>query len=826
MKRLTGKTMFLWVMTLILCVTACAPAFASVGDRTLLHETADNGSYGGANIMGVYRLKDSFCVITREWETTVLKYATPQSEPEKFETKSDFGGMDAIDGEQGEAEFPAEAEAGAEVTAEAAAPAEENPEEAGAPIAAEENPEDDFFADMEWDSPEEGEIYYEDTSDRPDDWFTWNGELYGIVYRREMDEEEYKIAGGAIKHAKLENGEIILEDSDLPALDLDPLLEAGDFYGLNSTMACGNYLVGMYYGNEGSNLVLFDLTTGMYKELPAEGNYETITAGPDGCLLVLKRVQLEDNSWGYALVRFDPESMEEEPFTELNGLRGYRAQICYDQEKDALYYVDQGEIWVKPLNGEAAAVNECPVTDPSGVLLYDGFMIVWDYSTVLARNTDPSKRSGTTLRVSSMGYGGNLSNAVLEMSNTRGDLSVVLDEGGMGWLDSGILQDMMNQDGHTDIYILPFEGKDFRALRERGYLAEISGNQQIDEYVERMYPYIRDVLKKDGKLIALPMYVTGEGIGINMRTWKKLGGTEEDLPKTWNQFFDWMEKDVPERVAGTEARVTMYDKNTLYTEIKRTLVTQYQIWLDSKGGEQVFNSPVLKDPLKRVDNLDWAALKIPEEEMNSFMWSSDNPPLLETNQSPCFSDWGGGSKLMMLSFEEGEDPVIPVELYVAVINPFSSHQEEAKEFLALAMKNLSTSAQYSFFADKTEPIEQEGNKDWYNGVVETIETLKEQLETAEGEEKSSLEEQLQFYNDELAYAEEYRWVISPDEIKDYQERLPYLKVLDYFFLYDIFNTSDSEELGQTYENLFGEGDPEEVLTMIDNKIQTIRKEGN
>ena len=140
MKRLTGKTMFLWVMTLILCVTACAPAFASVGDRTLLHETADNGSYVGANIMGVYRLKDSFCVITREWETTVLKYATPQSEPEKFETKSDFGGMDAIDGEQGEAEFPAEAEAGAEVTAEAAAPAEEIPEEAGAPIAAEENP--------------------------------------------------------------------------------------------------------------------------------------------------------------------------------------------------------------------------------------------------------------------------------------------------------------------------------------------------------------------------------------------------------------------------------------------------------------------------------------------------------------------------------------------------------------------------------------------------------------------------------------------------------------------------------------------------------------
>ena len=87
MKRVNGKTLILWIMTLVLCVTTCMPAFASVGDRTLFHKPSEDGSYYSDSIAGVFQLKDGLCIIAGEWDKTIWKYATPQSEPEVFEMK-------------------------------------------------------------------------------------------------------------------------------------------------------------------------------------------------------------------------------------------------------------------------------------------------------------------------------------------------------------------------------------------------------------------------------------------------------------------------------------------------------------------------------------------------------------------------------------------------------------------------------------------------------------------------------------------------------------------------------------------------------------------
>ncbi len=898
MKRLNGRKIVLWIMTLVLCVTTCMPAFASVGDRTLYKTGSDDGtSY--ESIVGAFQLKDGFCIISGSWEYTIQKYATPQSEPETFVTKNEYEEIEVLAGEQGEVEIPAAAEDGADLTGETAAPdtdtdktetpvaPEESKETAEAPAVAEEKTEtpaaqedgekeDDFFADMEWASSEEGEkttaapeankeeadtsaapeaaaipegIPAEDdffsdvewaedeneswsysSGDHVDTFFAWNGELYGIAYEQDpSDTGNYKVIGATIKHVKLENGEIILEDSNVPGLDMSSFADDQDFYNFQSVITSGNYLIASYYGATGEVLAVFDLTDGTYKELPQELAMQAYCAGPEGSLLIPKRGEPApgSNTIDFEIVRVNLDNMEEESFGVLKDIYNYRLPMAYDQANDTVYYVDKGEIWaVQRQTGEAVSVNDCPL-DAQNALLVDGFIVVWDYRTILMRNTDPSKRSSTTLRVSNTLYATDgLSNAILEMSNTRGDVSVILSEG-MNQLNSGLLQAMMNQDGYNDIYILSYDSKDFQALRDRGYLTEISGNQQIDEYIERMYPYIANVTKHDGKLVAIPILMTGEGIGISMRAWKKLGGTEEELPKTWNQFFDWVTNDVQERAAGTDVQVCTYTKQSILSMVKNTMLTQYQAWLNSKGGELIFNAPELKEPMKKLDDLDWAALGINEDE-DSFGggWSSDNPPLLDIYQQPYYTTWDGGFKYLELGFEEGKDPVIPVEIYVAVINPFSKHQEEAKEYLALVLKNLDIATQYSFFADKTEPVEQANAADWVNTIAENIEQLNEQLKTAEGDIKSSLEAELENWEGYREEAEEYRWTISPSAIEAYQKRVPHMMVLDYYFMYDIYNPDDPEEVRKLYDDIFGEGNVEEALDMIDKKINTIRKEGN
>ena len=842
MKRLNGKTLILWIMTLVLCVTTCMPAFASVGDRTLFHKPSEDGSYYSDSIAGVFQLKDGLCIIAGEWDKTIWKYATPQSEPEVFEMKRDFVDTEFAAGDETGTVTVVEGEEGAEMTAEPAA-ASEIPNEPEITTVPEETQnetetpaaqEDDFFSDLNWDSetdwetPEGEDVFIDSSYIHVDQWFATNGDLYGIIYEQKDVDGVFQTTGASIKHVKLEDGEIILEDSDLPALEMDTLIDEGSFYGLDSLQTVGNYLIGMNYGNDGQTLIGFDLTTGRCMEVPvANVSYDmTYTAGPDGSILYSKRGETTLTGNDFEIIRLDLESGKEETFATLKQIKNYMVPICYDQEKDTLYYTDKGEIWaLKQGTEEAVSVNDCPF-DARGSMLYDGFMVLWDYSTILMRNLDPAQRSAVTLRVSDTGYIENMSSAVMEMTNERGDISVILDQGS-SVLDTGVLQAMMNKDGHTDIYILPYEGKDMQALRGRGYLTEISGNKQIDEYVEKLYPYIRDAVTVDGKLMALPVSASGQGIGVNLKTWGKLGGTEEELPKTWNQFFDWLQNDVPERLAGTEIKLTMFDKSNIFYYLKYSMFLQYQSILNSSNEEQVFNTPLLSSLMKRIEDLDWGALKVSEEKQDSYYIDYENAPLLELGENPCVGrNWGPDAEYLPLSFNEGEEPVVPVSLYVAIINPFSEHPEEAKEFLALLLKNLDNGTQYTLFTDKTEPIENEGSKEWYDSVVESIETIKEMLETAEGSSKEELEEALKNNEESLVYAELERWLISPDDIKEYQKCIPYMKALDYFFLYDIFDSSDIEELREQYDNIFGEGNVEEVLNMIDKKITTSRKEGN
>ena len=152
MKRLNGRRMILWIMTLVLCVTTCVPAFASVGDRTLIRGSR-NGS-GDVNIRGILPLGDGFCIITDGMNgQSILKYANIQSEPEKFvkpswEPSEDMEGL-----MEGEGELNAEAEGLPEANPEGteegtAVPAvsEENGEKTETPAAQEEPQEEMDFS--------------------------------------------------------------------------------------------------------------------------------------------------------------------------------------------------------------------------------------------------------------------------------------------------------------------------------------------------------------------------------------------------------------------------------------------------------------------------------------------------------------------------------------------------------------------------------------------------------------------------------------------------------------------------------------------------------
>ena len=88
MRRLTGKRFILGLIAVILCVTACAPAFASTGDRILMHQSTVDG-YGLKYVESVLPCGNGLYMIVREDHvTTIERYADIHGEPEKFELES------------------------------------------------------------------------------------------------------------------------------------------------------------------------------------------------------------------------------------------------------------------------------------------------------------------------------------------------------------------------------------------------------------------------------------------------------------------------------------------------------------------------------------------------------------------------------------------------------------------------------------------------------------------------------------------------------------------------------------------------------------------
>ena len=540
--------------------------------------------------------------------------------------------------------------------------------------------------------------------------------------------------------------------------------------------------------------------------------------------------------------RLDLESREEETLMELAGLNDSRITPCYDPAKDTLYYILNGEVWAAPQfdAAQAVAVNDCQNTGDGMYLMPNGFLLISMYNSVELKNTDPAQRGSIRLRIRDQGWGNSMSETIYDINNTRGDISVVLQQ---DW-NAKVLQEMMNRDSSVDIYVLQYDRNEFSAMRNRDYLPDLSGNEKIAANVERMYPYVQDALKQNGKIIAIPTGFTGETLGINMHIWKEIGGTEEELPKTWNQFFDWVEK-MPERLDGRDVSLSESYTDRVYfrAEILQIMLNQYEAWMESKGDNSyAFASPMMCELLGRLNNLDYDALGIAEhqeeedrDEEDGYLYNPDEEdkrPLLELYTSPVMNG-GGDYEPLLLGFEEGAAPVIPVRICAAFVNPYSEHPQEAMEFLAMAMDNMEVYYSYSAYADKTEPVRDpyfEQNRKMFEKYIER---LKKQIAKAEedSEEKQALEESLKAEEEYIKQEEEHAWLVSAEMIENYRKWNAGYRVKGYSFFNDLFGEDPNDEDYNEFEKMFysNEGakmDPAELLGKLDQKVQMIRMERN
>lgn len=806
MRRRSGKALLLWALTAALCVTACGPAFATAGDRVLVRISGDLEQ--DINwIETVCRADNGFYMVCRGGETRILRYADFREEPETFVL-------------EGEDDLLTDR-------------AEEEPEEEPAGVEEDEKEEPEFglFLGGGNDAAEEDDGEQEqilDVSRNISGWFGLNDDLYALVTEEADTENGPRVNRVAVCRAKLEDGKARLEASGLPDLETQYLAgdaEGGQYYiGMEKMLTAGDRLVGLSYAGT-ARLLIFSLTDGSCMELDP-GEFPEIAPGPDGTVLVSRcREESKGMTAGFTLL--DPVSGKEKPLTEISGLRTYQMSPCYDPDKEVLYYTDKGQLWKAPLAEpeKAEAVNEYGEFESSALLLPEDYLLLWNQESVMVKSTDPAKLGGVTLHVSdSTGYDV-LRDAVYGMNAEHSEVSVVVQEEGR--IRGDILKSMLTRDSQTDIYVLPYDAGDFKAMRDRGYLADLSGNREIAEYTERMYPFARNAVKRDGKIIAVPLGIAGDAVNINLRVWKKLGGTEEELPGTWDQFFNWL-AELPERLEGTDVKAAAgyATRDIVRAGLIAYMLEMYQIRMEKDGKDYVFRTPLLTGLLQRACEADYEALGIP---VNMDGVYSNQDALLDFDGLRGIS--GGEEQVpLALAFAEGEEAVVPVSMFAAFVNPYIEHPEEAGEFLAQILKKLDPDMCYSLFADRTEPVRAPDAGDPAEWLARA-EKLRQLLQTAEGEDRALLEEEIREAERTVEELERSQWRISPEAIGQYQKSQAAFRVMDSYFIRELVGTGGDQEAMDAFRLLFygdenGEINPEKALEMIDKKLRMQRLEGN
>ncbi len=672
--------------------------------------------------------------------------------------------------------------------------------------------------------------------------FTYNDELYAVMSFNTYSDNGNKVDGGHVYKTVCADGVVKYEKSDLPDLDWTDMIETYDTYSysryVNSSFCTGDTLVGTTNDDNGNNLLIaFDLKTGKYTEHYIQDLNAAAPAG-DGQVLITTYVWSENGSpVDFALYSLADESTVSKGEMTITDY-SLPQNLYYNTETDTLYYTLGGEIWAAAGFdfGNAVSVNDSPV-DTSGQsvaqITKDGFMLLGDWETIVLRNLNPDERSEITLHINDYAYENAVDTAYYKYTNEHGNVSVVVNRNGN--IDD-VLQAMMNRSGAVDIYTMNVSASQYSALFERGYMAELDGSEKLNQAITSMYSGLLSAVTKNGHIYALPVSMYGSSMGYNPKALEKLGMTEDDMPQTWDEFFDFL-NELPSKLTdgcGVRAFESYYSQDEIKRSLFSMIFDDYQNYINAGDAQYSFNTPLLKGLIERIDQVDYDALDVPEqtydEETGEWLgdYNDDRIYLFETYVSTAIQNGGGYNSLpLLLSVEQGAEKRMSVNLAVAFVNPFSEHVAEAIAYLETMADSLDTNDQYNFYAEKNDPIRYPDFEEYKKNLAEWIETTKTAMEDADEDEKESYQEQLDSLNESLASIDDTYWMISPSDIESYRARAQYLSPITYDCTVVSSGSKDDDTvwsvISQYYEGTIG---VDEMLQAIDKKVQMMRLEGN
>ena len=512
--------------------------------------------------------------------------------------------------------------------------------------------------------------------------------------------------------------------------------------------------------------------------------------------------------------------------------------LYYDAAEDSLYTYTETDVY--RLDGDMKTprlVGYLPMFGqswflPSGLQpLSDGRLaIAFNQNIFLRERTEEGLKGVTVLTMTGgMDDPEIFARVLMEMD----DIVLRRAEEGNAYLDAEQLATMFLTGNVTqDIMAISMYGFDMDKLIQKGYLADLSDNQAIKDYVDAMSSNINQPIMQDGKIYALPASIMLIPLSAYVQPFEDLGLS---YPTTLMGLLDLAEQWLDGLAQEHPDYVLFQDGGNLKETLQRLVIDIYVTNTLGAGDELVFDTPMFRALMQRLDGLDFGDLGLsPDwetEEGRSAMeelWGKT--PLFEANMGfepryavARYHSAERAYQPLMLPLEEGQPAYSEGDIRMLVVMSTSQNQEVARRFLEHFLDKLDQVDKAAMNPEATAAIPNPLHDQELAQLEKSLRDMEAQLEKAEGVLRSDLEEGVRHTKEYLALVrEEGKYLASEEDMARIHEVVGHLVIFD-----GLRNAqrkafrSDYSLLQQYFDGAIS---LDQFIRQVDDKLRLVRME--
>ena len=318
-----------------------------------------------------------------------------------------------------------------------------------------------------------------------------------------------------------------------------------------------------------------------------------------------------------------------------------------------------------------------------------------------------------------------------------------------------------------DTFVMTSSSFDIQQLMAKGYCAPLTGSSVLHAEMEQMYTPIQQLVSQGGAIYGAPFFCYVGYYTYRPDAWEAAGLTAEDVPTSFEEFLDFLEKWVARIRENSEDEISVsnlfdseqYGEHSYISYLVDRLISNYIMQCNYADEPLRFDTPMFRELLARCQSIGADLYKYEPEQKGNYGLFEDLYGMRELKY------------LVPLRLTTEQPILIKASLYTAFLNARSQHQSLATEYLENCVTCMEPQDAAYLYRD-AQPVEDSEYKRAMDAVQTEIDRLAKRLEAEELEpsERNLLQDQLaqkKLTWEEMAVSEA-RYLISENDLQLYR----------------------------------------------------------